>query len=161
MIKESKTITIPVHINGWPELVEVPENDYPTLVFLKLYHIAGGIIDTQIRYKPGQDGRFVIQKAKESLTGTPLVKFEGFAPYTIFTLASLNRTHLELGLSASALAVSSCAMNWLSSAFVQEGRMEAARLTLDYYHKLQRFIFKGRKSGLTQTERERIYAYND
>jgi hypothetical protein len=119
------------------------------------------IIDTQIEYKPGQDGHFVIQKAKDSPTATPLVKFEGFAPDSIFTLASLNRTHVELGLNASALAISSCAMCWLSSALVQEGRMEAARLALDHYHKLQHFIFKGRKSGLTQTERERIYAYND
>jgi hypothetical protein len=156
---KTKAVKIPLFIDGRPELVEVREDNYPVLVYLEFCDKAGAIVDERVECK--QQGRFVIQKAKDSPTCTPLVKFEDYAPETILTLPLLNRIPVQLGLNAAALAISARAMSGVVLVFDQEAQMECSQLASDYHRKLQRFIFRGKKSGLADEERGEIYRYND
>lgn len=126
---------------------------------MKAFHrIAGNIIDTQIEYKPGQDGRWDVVPLPD---GTPRIKFSIFEPDTIFILRSANHNVVELGLEATALAISECAMNWVANSAEQGGHLDAAFEAGHLYAALHEYIFHVRQSRLTSEEKLLIHRYND
>jgi len=65
----------------------VVENPLPTVLFAPqliaaFHNSAGNIVDTQIEWKPGQDGRWDIPPIKDCPADAPQIKFSGFAPET-------------------------------------------------------------------------------
>lgn len=74
--------------------------------------IAGEIVDHQIEWTPGQEGRW---EGRWDVTflpdGTPRIAFSLFPPSTQLTLRSANHSVVTLGLEAAALAISQCALN--------------------------------------------------
>lgn len=120
--------------------------------------IAGEIVDHQIEWKPGQDGRWDVTSLED---GTPRIEFSLFPFNTQLRLRSLNGNVVTLGLEAAALAISQCAMNWTSWQAAEAKKHGVGRLAAQLYGNLCFYIHRGRKSGLTGEERLLIHRYND
>jgi hypothetical protein len=140
---------------GFPMLASAPE-------LLAAFHdIAGQIIDTQIDYKPGQNGRWDIPAPKKSPSGVHQIEFSIFPADTIFTLKSANHNVVSLGLKAAALAISLVAWNWVSWQAHDAGKTAFAQQADANYRHLLQFVFHNGKSPLTPQEQMLIRQYAD
>lgn len=130
-----------------------------TELLLAFGYVAGKIVDTQIDWKPGQTGRWDVAYLPDGKT--PRIKFSLFSEGTILTLRSLNHNEVRLGLEAAALAISECAMNWVSYQAYETGKHNIGEAASLLYHKLHSYIWHHPKSGLSEHERTLINRYND
>ena len=130
-----------------------------TELLLTFGYIAGKIVDTQIDWKPGQIGRWNVAYLPDGKT--PRIEFSLFPEGTILTLRSLNHCEVHLGLEAAALAISECAMNWVSYQAYEAGKHYIGETAALLYHRLNNYISYDPKSGLTEQERILIQRYND
>jgi hypothetical protein len=96
-----------------------------TEVLLAFGYVAGKIVDTQIDWRPGQTGRWDVSYLPDGKT--PRILFSLFPEGTILTLRSLNHSEVHLGLEAAALAISECAMNWVSCQAYEAGKHDIGR----------------------------------
>lgn len=128
-------------------------------LLLAFGHIAGKIVDTHIDWKPGQTGRWDVAYLPDGKT--PRIKFSLFPEGTILTLRSLNHGNVHLGLEAAALAISECAMNWVSYQAYEAGKHSIGETAALLYHRLHSYIWHNPKSGLFEHERTLIHRYND
>lgn len=135
-------------------------NSDPTLL-MDFRHVVGQIVDRQIEWVPGQNGRWDISPAEYSPAGVPQIKFSGFPAETILTMRSANHNVVKLGLDAAALAISLVAWNWVIFHAFEAGRHEYGRKADEYFKKLQYHIFRSRKSGLTDADQFSIHRYID
>lgn len=140
---------------GFPMLASAPE------LLAAFHRTAGQIIDTQIDYKPGQDGRWDIPAPKDSPSGVYQIKFSIFPADTIFTLKSDNHNVVSLGLNAAALAISLVAWNWVEWQAHDAGRNDIAKQANKFWCDLMYFVFRSKKSGLTNEEQRLIHRYID
>jgi hypothetical protein len=130
----------------------------PTCAVVRHFgEVAGYIVDTQIKWRPGQNGRWQITYLAD---GTPRIQFTGFRAGASLMLKSLNGNCVRLGLEAAALAISECAMNWTSSHAEGSGAFGSAEEASTFYLSLHRYI-AGEESGLTHKEKNLIRWYND
>jgi hypothetical protein len=140
---------------GFPMLASAPE-------LLAAFHdIAGQIIDTQIGYKPGQNGRWDIPAPKKSPSGVHQIEFSIFPADTIFTLKSANHNVVSLGLKAAALAISLVAWNWVEWQAHDAGRNDIAKQANKFSCDLMYFVFRSKKPALTSEEQHLIHRYID
>ena len=140
---------------GVPVLASAPE------LLAAFHHTAGQIIDRQIDYKPGQNGRWDIPAPKDSSSGVHQIKFSSFPADTIFTLKSNNNNVVSLGLNAAALAISLVAWNWVEWQAHDAGRKDMAKQANKFWSDLMYFVFRSKKSGLTKEEQLLIHRYID
>jgi hypothetical protein len=148
----------PIHAEdgfGLPLMALAPE------LLAAFHHIAGQIIDHQIVYKPGQNGRWDIAAPKDSPSGIHQIKFSIFPTDTIFTFKSANHNVVQLGLNAAALAISLCAWNWVMWSANDAGSTAAAKQAQKYYEKLHYHIFRSRHSALSEVDKRQIVRYID
>jgi hypothetical protein len=130
-----------------------------TELLLAFGYIAGRIVDTQIDWKPGQIGRWDVAYLPDG--ETPRIEFSLFPEGTIITLRSLNHSEVHLRLEAAALAISECAMNWVSYQAYEAGKHQIGETAALLYHRLHNYIWYNPKSGMTEHERILIHRYND
>jgi hypothetical protein len=121
--------------------------------------VAGKIVDTQIDWKPGQVGRWDVSYLPDGKT--PRIRFSLFPKSTILTLRSLNHSEVRLGLEAAALAISECAMNWVSYQAYEAGKHDIGEAAAVLHGRLHSYIWHHPKSGLSEQERILIHRYND
>ena len=148
----------PIHAEdgfGFPVLASAPE------LLAAFHHVAGQIIDTQIDYKPDQNGRWDVPAPTDSPSGLYQIKFSIFPTDTIFTLKSNNHNVVSLGLNAAALAISLVAWNWVEWQAHDAGRNEIAKQASKVWSDLMYFAFRSQKSGLTNEEKLLIHQYID
>jgi len=122
-------------------------------------YMAGKIVDTLIDWKPGQEGRWDVAYLPDGKS--PRIKFSLFPDGTVLTLRSLNGNMVNLGLEAAALAISECAMNWVSYQAYEAGNHDIGKAAAQHYYRLHRYIWNDPKSGLTEDEKILIHRYND
>ncbi|HEV2402199.1 MAG TPA: hypothetical protein VGS27_35045 [Candidatus Sulfotelmatobacter sp.] len=130
-----------------------------TELLLTFGYIAGKIVDTQIDWKPGQTGRWDVAYLPDGKT--PRIEFSLFPEGTILTLRSLNHSEADLGLEAAALAISECAMNWVSHQAYEARMPHIGETAALLYHRLHNYIWYNPESGLTEQEKILIQRYND
>ena len=140
---------------GFPMLASAPE------LLAAFHNVAGRIIDTQIDYKPGQNGRWDIPAPKKSPSGVHQIEFSIFPEDTIFTLKSANNNVVSLGLNAAALAISLVAWNWVSWQAHDAGKAAFAQQADAIYRHLLQFVFHSGKSTVTRQEQILIRQYAD
>jgi hypothetical protein len=119
--------------------------------------LAGRIVDNQIVWEPGQQGRWELAFLPNSAL---VIEFHDFPDDTILTLKSLNGTTVRLGLKAAAAAISQCAMGWNENQACEAGLLEVGKRANVWFHKITQFIH-GRNGNFTHDERRFIYRYND
>jgi hypothetical protein len=136
-----------------------PKSAVNTELLLAFGNIAGKIVDTQIDWKPGQIGRWDVTYLPDGKT--PRIEFSLFPEGTVLTLGSLNHCEVHLGLEAAALAISECAMNWVSYQAYEGGKHHIGETAALLYHRLHNYIWYHPKSGLNEHERILIQRYND
>ena len=130
-----------------------------TELLLAFGYIAGRIVDTQIDWKPGQIGRWDIAYLPDG--ETPRIEFSLFPEDTVLTLRSLNNSNVHLGLEAAALAISECAMNWVSYRAYEAGKHHIGEAAALLHGRLHSYIWHNPKSGLSEQEKILIHRYND
>ena len=130
-----------------------------TELLLAFGYIAGTIVDTQIDWKPGQIGRWNVAYLPDG--ETPRIEFSHFSEGTILALRSLNHSEVQLGIEAAGLAISECAMNWVSHQAYEAGKHHIGETAALLYHRLHSYTGYDPKSGLTEHERILIHRYND
>jgi hypothetical protein len=125
--------------------------------------IAGQIVDTQIEWQPGQNGRWYVAREGDVSTSLsePRILFADFPPDTKLRLRSLNGSVVTLGLYAASLAISECAINWVAAQAAQYGNDFMSKLAAKYYEQLHYYIHRSRNSGLSNEEKQLIHRYND
>ena len=129
-----------------------------TELVLAFGYVAGEIVDTQIDWKPGQTGRWDVAYLPDGKT--PRIKFSLFPEGTVLSLRSLNHSNFHLGLEAAALAISECAMNWVSYQAYEAGKHHIGEAAALMFHRLHNHIWS-RESELTKEEMVLIYRFND
>ena len=130
-----------------------------TELLLAFGYMAGKIVDNHIDWKPGQVGRWDVAYLPDG--ETPRIQFSLFPEGTVLTLRSLNHSKVDLGLEAAALAISECAMNWVSCQAYEAGKHSIGETAALLCHRLHSYIWHNPNSGLTEHERTLIYRYND
>lgn len=128
-----------------------------TELLLAFGYVAEKIVDTQIDWEPGQDGRWDVSLLPDGKT--PRIKFSLFPKGTVCTLRSLNGNAVSVGLEAAALAISECAMNWVAFQAHESGKHDIGKTASLLYQRLHNYI--GYRSGLSVDEKLLIHRYND
>lgn len=128
------------------------------LVLLTFAEYVNRIVESQIEWEPGQNGRWDVTYLED---GTPRIAFSGFADGTVLALHSLNGNTVKLGLEAAALAISQCAMNWVMFHAFEQERHDIGRQADRFFHRLTSHIHHSRKSNVTSDEKRLIYRFND
>jgi len=127
------------------------------LVLLTFAEYVNRIVESQIEWEPGQNGRWDVTCLED---GTPRIAFSGFAEGTVLTLHSLNGNTVKLGPEAAALAISQCAMNWATFHAFEQERHDLGRQADGFFCRLTFHIFHSRKSGVTSDEKLLIFRFN-
>ncbi len=139
----------------------VTEQSDRNALLMAFRHVAGQIVDRQIEWTPGQNGRWDIPALQDTPSGVPQIKFSGFPAETILTLRSANHSVVKLGLDAAALAISVVAWNWVVFQSFEAGKHDYGRKAEEYFKALHYHIFRSRKSGVTKDEEISIHRYID
>ena len=119
--------------------------------------IAFHIQSSQVRYPEGIRPFSIIFDCEWlKPPNVPVARFRNMPADSVLLMTSCNHQTVTLGAKAAALAITQCALGWLSNSPDQTIGKEAA----DMCHKLTKYIWS-RKSGLTETEKILIHRYND
>lgn len=132
-----------------------PKNEDENLVSRAFVNIAEQIIDRQVRWQPGQSGRWEVT----DVHGTPVIEFKDFPEGTVLDMQSVNGQDAKMGLKAAAYAFSDMAMNWTAWKLHETGRDDLGEIANGWWSAIKRRIYHSR--DLTKDDQRKIRWYND
>jgi hypothetical protein len=132
-----------------------PRNESENLVMRAFVNLAEQVIDQQVRWKPGQDGRWEVI----DVHGTPVIEFKDFPEDTVLRMRSANGQVAEMGLKAAGYAFSEAAMNWTMWKLHDAGREDLSVIADQWWRGIRGRIHN--TCDLVKDEQRLICWYND